>query len=154
MAMNIIRKFWNGFDFVLTLLANAGMVLLFLMMAAVCWEVFSRYFLDRGTTWVLEFSEYAILYMTFLGTAWLLREDGHVEMDIVVNALQPDTQRALKSVTSTLCALVCLALAWSGADVALDHLQRGLHQPTLMAPPNFPLYAVIPTGFSCSRFNS
>lgn len=145
--MNIIRKFWTAFDFVLTLLANAGMVLLFLMMIAVCWEVFSRYFLGRGTTWVIEFSEYAILYMTFLGTAWLLREGGHVEMDILVKALQPGTQRVLRSTTSVLCALVCLVLAWSGAEVAIDHLQRGLHQPTLMAPPDFPLFAVIPTGF-------
>jgi TRAP-type C4-dicarboxylate transport system permease small subunit len=146
--VHIIRRFWDVFDLVLKLLANAGMVLLFLMMISVCWEVFSRYFLGRGTTWVIEFSEYAILYMTFLGTAWLLREDGHVEMDIVVNALQPRTQRILRSITSLMCALVCLLLTWSGADVALDYLQRDLHRPTLMAPPQFPLFAVIPTGFS------
>ena len=143
----MIKKFWEGFDSILKLLANAGMVLLFLMMASVCWEVFSRYFLGRGTVWVIEFSEYAILYMTFLGTAWLLAEDGHVEMDIVVNYLAPGTQRILKSATSVICAAVCLALAWSGTGVALDHLQRGLHQPTLVAPPDFPLFAVIPTGF-------
>jgi len=143
----MMKKFWEGFDYILNLLAKAGMVLLFLLMASVCWEVFSRYFLGRGTVWVIEFSEYAILYMTFLGTAWLLSEDGHVEMDIVVNTLQPGAQRIVKSATSIVCAAVCLALAWSGTEVALDHLQRGLHQPTLVAPPDFPLFAVIPAGF-------
>ena len=76
--MRISKRFWDGFDWLLKLLANAGMVLLFLMMLSVCWEVFSRYYLGRGTAWVIEFSEYSILFMTFLGTAWLLRKDGHV----------------------------------------------------------------------------
>ena len=142
-----MKPFWQSFDSVLKWLANAGMVLLFLMMVSVCWEVFSRYFLGKGTTWVIEFSEYTILFMTFLGTAWLLKEDGHVEMDIVVNRLSSGKQRILQAGSSITCTLVCLALAWSGADVALDHLQRGLHQPTLVAPPDFPLFAVIPTGF-------
>ena len=140
-------KFWNGFDFVLKQLANAGMVLLFLMLVAVCWEVFSRYFLDRGTSWVIEFSEYSILFMTFLGGPWLLKKNGHVEMDIVVNYMQPGARQKLGFVSSLICALLCIVLAWSGADVALDYLQRGLHRPTLLAPPYFPLFAVIPLGF-------
>jgi TRAP-type C4-dicarboxylate transport system permease small subunit len=145
--MRISKKFWDGFDRLLKLLANAGMVLLFLLMLSVCWEVFSRYYLGRGTAWVIEFSEYSIFFMTFMGTAWLLRKDGHVEMDIVVKALQAKTQQALKATTSIVCALVCLLLTWSGAEVSLDYLQRDLHRPTLLAPPYFPLFAVIPTGF-------
>ena len=145
--MRLIKKFWDGFDAALKFLANAGMVLLFLMMMAVCWEVFSRYFLGRGTSWVIELSEYAILYMTFLGTAWVLQQDGHVEMDIVVNALQARTRRITRCSSSVICAVVCLLLTWSGADVAVDYLQRGQHRPTLMAPPDFPLFAIMPAGF-------
>jgi TRAP-type C4-dicarboxylate transport system permease small subunit len=141
------KKFWAVFDWALKLAANAGMFILFLMLISVCWEVFSRYFLGRGTVWVIEFSEYALLYMTFLGAAWLLKKEGHVEMDIVVTALQPGTRRVLKAVTSAICGLVCLMLAWSGADVALDYLERGLHRPTLVAPPAFPLFVIIPIGF-------
>jgi len=123
------------------------MVILTMMMLAVCWEVVSRYFLGRGTVWVTEFSEYALLYITFLGTAWLLRREGHVEMDIVTFRLKPKSQIYLKTFVSILGALLCLVLAWVGGDVALDHLRRGLHQPTLVGPPDFPLFAVIPVGF-------
>jgi TRAP-type C4-dicarboxylate transport system permease small subunit len=145
--VHYFKKFWDGFDVVLKLLANVGMVLLFLMLISVCWEVFSRYFLGRGTVWVIELSEYAIFCMTFLGTAWVLKEGGHVEMDIVVNALKPGARRKLSFATSLICAVVCLLLAWSGVDVALDYLQRGQHRPTLLAPPDFPLFAVMPVGF-------
>ncbi|MBW2609306.1 MAG: TRAP transporter small permease [Deltaproteobacteria bacterium] len=145
--MEKIKKIWNGFDFILSLLAVIGMVLLFMMMLAVCWEVFTRYFLGRGTIWVIELSEYTMLYMTFLGTAWLLKNEGHVEMDIIMAFLNPRTQRFLKVTTSIISGLLCLLLTWSGIEVAVDHLQRGLHQPTLVAPPDFPIFIVIPIGF-------
>jgi len=145
--MQSIKKFWSGFDRVLEIMANAGMVILFRMMIAVCWEVFSRYLLGRGTLWVIELSEYGLLFMTFLGTAWVLRNEGHVEMDIVIAALQPKTRRSLRLVTSIACAIVCLSLAWSGADVALDYFQRDLHRPTLMEPLASPIFAIMPIGF-------
>jgi C4-dicarboxylate transporter DctQ subunit len=145
--VNVIKKFWDGFDLLLKFLANIGMLLLFLMLVSVCWEVFSRYFLGQGTSWVIEFSEYSILFMTFLGGPWVLKKNGHVEMDIVVNAIRPDARQKLGVVSSLVCALLCALLAWSGADVAIDYLQRDLHRPTLLAPPYFPLFVVIPISF-------
>jgi TRAP-type C4-dicarboxylate transport system permease small subunit len=68
-------------------------------------------------------------------------------MDIVVNNMQPRARQKLGIAGSLICALLCVVLAWSGADVALDYLQRGLHRPTLLAPPYFPLFAVIPIAF-------
>jgi len=145
--MKLLMRCWKIFDGLLGFLAGIGMVLLTLMMLAVCWEVVTRYFLGKGTIWVIEFSEYTMLYMTFLGTAWLLRKEGHVEMDIVTITLSLRAQRILKIGTSVVAGLLCIVLMWSGAEVALDHLMRGLHQPTLLAPPDFPLFAIIPVGF-------
>lgn len=134
------------FDRITGLLALLGASLLTLMMLAVCWEVVSRYFLGRGIIWVIEFSEYNLLFITFLGTAWLLKKEGHVKMDIVLTRLNLKNQLLVNSVTSILGAILCLVIAWSGAEVAWDHLQRGLHQPTLIAPPDFPIFLIIPVG--------
>jgi hypothetical protein len=60
----------------------------------------------------------------------------------------PQRARLLfKTVTSWVGAAICLVLTYSGADVAFDHLQRGLHQPTPVEPPDFPLFGIIPLGF-------
>lgn len=134
------------FDRITRLLALLGASLLIIMMLAVCWEVISRYFLGRGIVWVIEFSEYNLLYITFLGTAWLLGREGHVKMDIVLTRLNPRNQSLVNSITSILGAVLCLVIAWSGAEVSWDHLQRGLHQPTLIAPPDFPIFVIIPVG--------
>jgi len=144
--MKLLTKGAAVFDRITGLLALLGASILTFMMLAVCWEVISRYFLGRGVIWVIEFSEYFLLYITFLGTAWLLKKDGHVKMDILLTRFKPKTQHLINSITSILGAILCLVVAWSGAEVAWDHLQRGLHQPTLIAPPDFPIFAVIPVG--------
>jgi TRAP-type mannitol/chloroaromatic compound transport system permease small subunit len=88
-----------------------------------------------------------MLFMTFLAAAWLLTKDGHVEMDIVVTRFNKRTQLMVRAVASWVGAAICLVMTYSGADVAFDHLARGLHQPTPVEPPDFPLFAVIPLGF-------
>jgi TRAP-type C4-dicarboxylate transport system permease small subunit len=123
------------------------MLILILMMLVVCWEVVSRYFMGRGTVWVIEFSEYALLYITFLGTAWVLKRGGHVEMDLMTVRLKTRTQAVIKGAVSILGAFLCFVFTWFGSVVALEHLARGMHQPTLVGPPDFPLLAVIPLGF-------
>jgi vacuolar-type H+-ATPase subunit I/STV1 len=53
----------------------------------------------------------------------------------------------VKGIVSILGGILCGVFTWFGAEVALDHLIRGLRQPTMMSPPDFPLLAVIPVGF-------
>ena len=144
--MKLLARGWIIFDRINGILALMGGILLIFMMLAVCYEVVSRYFLGGGIIWVVEFSEYILLYITFLATAWLLRKDGHVKMDIVLTRLKLKTQIIVNSITSIAGAITCLVIAWAGAEVAWDHLQRGLYQPTLIEPPDFPIFAVIPVG--------
>ena len=145
--MKITSRFWNLFDRINSVMAACGMAVLGFILLAVVWEVFTRYFLGKGTIWVEEIGEYSMLFMTFLGAAWLLKSDGHVEMDIVVTRFPQRTRLLFRVVTSWIGAAICLVLTYSGADVAFDHLQRGLHQPTPVEPPDFPLFAIIPLGF-------
>ncbi|MBW2609295.1 MAG: TRAP transporter small permease [Deltaproteobacteria bacterium] len=145
--MKLFIRFWRVFDFLLSFLAIMGMCIMTAMMLAVCWEVLSRYFLGRGTEWVIEFCEYALLYITFLGAAWLLKREGHVEMDLITIRLKQKMQTTIKGIVSILVAILCLLFTWFGSIVTLDHFRRGLHQPTAVGPPDFPIFAVIPIGF-------
>jgi len=145
--MKIVSRFWALFDRINSVMAACGMAVLGFILLAVVWEVITRYFLGKGTMWVEEIGEYSMLFMTFLAAAWLLKMDGHVEMDIVVARFSKRTQVIVRAVMSWVGAAICLVMAYSGADVAFDHLQRGLHQPTPVEPPDFPLFVVIPLGF-------
>jgi TRAP-type C4-dicarboxylate transport system permease small subunit len=135
------------FDRVISVFMFLAAVILAFLMISVCWDVMARTFVKRPLTWVLEFTEYGLLYMTFLSAAWVLRNEGHVTNDVFFARLSPKNQALFNTITSTVGAVVCLLLTWFGALVSWDKLQSGAYQPTPMEPPDFPIFAIIPLGF-------
>ncbi len=142
----LLTKASSAFDSVLGALNFLGAAILAFLMIAVCWDVIARSFAGKPLTWVLEFTEYGLLYITFLCTAWVLRNEGHVTSDLILSSLSPKTRAAFNTITSILGAVICLILTWFGAEVSWGKLQSGAFQPTAIQPPDFPIFVIIPTG--------
>lgn len=134
------------FDATLNIFALLSALLLAFIMLSICLEVVMRYFLNRPLVWVIEMSEYALLYITFLGTAWLLRREGHVTVDVLLVRLNPKSQAALGLFSSIIGIAISLVLIWYGSEVAWDHYQRGIFKPTVLQFPTAPILAIIPIG--------
>ena len=145
-GMKLVRGVTAIFDYIVSLCGTLVVVLLIFMMLAVSTEVVMRYFLNRPPIWVIEVTEYALLYITFLGAAWLLKREGHVKMDLVLNRLNPRTQTLVNIVTSVFGAIICLVLTWYGVKVTWDHFQLGSFLSTILRPPSFLIVAIIPVG--------
>ncbi len=92
---------------------------------AVVYEVVARYFFNRPTAWAVDFTEYALLYITFLGAAWALRERAHIRIEILTERLGPRPQLALGAVVSLLAAAVSAVLMWQGAEVTWEAYTKG-----------------------------
>lgn len=134
------------FDFILGALVYVAAGILAFIILAVCWDVLARAIAARPLPWVLEFTEYGLLYMTFLCTAWVLKNEGHVTSDLLISSLNKKTQIVMNTVTSIMGGLVCLILTWFGTAVSLEKLRMGSYQPTAMEPPDFPIFVIIPIG--------
>jgi TRAP-type C4-dicarboxylate transport system permease small subunit len=141
-----VRKVSAILDGTIGLLAFVAGVILIFVLLSVCAEVVMRYFLGRPIIWVTEVSEYSLLYITFLGAAWVLKRERHVKMELVLDRLNPKVQALVNTITSIVGAIICLALTYYGAQVTWDHFVRGLHTPTTLRPLLFPILAVIPLG--------
>ncbi len=128
------------------LLAYVAFVVLCLIIFSVCLEIIMRYFLNRPLIWVVELTEYALLYVTFLGAAWLLRQDGHVRVDVIVNLMSERWQARCSVFSSALGLLVSLVLTIFGVFVTCDHLVRGIYKPTVLEFPTGVVLAAIPLG--------
>ena len=144
--MKLLAKAGTIFDRTTNFLAFVAAVLIIFTMLSVSVDVFMRYFLQRPMIWVLEVTEIILLFITFLGTAWLLRREGHVKVDIVLSHLNPRTQTLLSIISSIIGIIVCVVLVWYGTQVSYDYIQRGLYEPTLLEIPKGPLLAIIPVG--------
>jgi len=85
-------------------------VLLCALVALVCLDVTARTFRLFPTPWSLDLSEYALYAITFLGAPWVLRENGHIAIELVVERLPPRGRAAARIASDALGALVCAAL--------------------------------------------
>jgi len=144
--MKLVKKFAAIFDRTNDSLMFLAVLVLVFIMLSVTAEVVMRYFLGRPLIWVVDFSEYGLVWITFLGTAWVLRRDGHIRMDLIISQLKPRTQLLLNIVTSVVGAGICLALSWYSAEVTWDHFVRGVSPLMMVDIPKAPVMAIIPIG--------
>jgi TRAP-type C4-dicarboxylate transport system permease small subunit len=87
-----------------------------------------------------------MLYVTFLGAAWLLKEEGHVRVDILLVLLKPKSGALLNSITSILGVIACSVLAFYGTWSTWLHYQKVLYTFTAMELLKWPFLIVIPFG--------
>ena len=144
--MNFLVNIGRILDKIMEIFAFlAGLILAFILLS-VCLEVFMRYFLNRPLQWVVELTEYALLYITFLGTAWLLKRGGHINVDIFLSLLSSRNRAGLKFFSSLIGIIVSFCLVWYGFAVSWEHFQDGIYNLTLLEFPKAPLLAIIPIG--------
>ncbi len=144
--MEAISKLGRVFDFAIDKMARLGDVILIFLMLSVCADVILRYFFNRPQAWIVEISEYLLLYITFLGAAEVLKNEGHVIVDILVARATPRTRATLGIISSVIGTFVCLVIFWFGTVETLDIFKRGVPNPSVLEFPKAPLVAIIPFG--------
>ena len=119
--MPFARTLYDGLINLLALIAAAMLVWL---MVSVVVSVGMRNAGLQPFAWLFTSAEYALLYMTMLGAPWLVREKGHVHIELVTAFLPPVLRRTLSRLIAGVCVLVCLILAWKGFDLVATNLER------------------------------
>jgi len=115
------------------------------MMITITLDVVLRNLGFQSSAHFFSFTEYALLMVPCLGAPWLVREKGHVYVEILMMYLKPRNRERLRFAVGLLCVAVCLVLAWYGADVTLhDYLGnekdvRSLDMPRWMVSGFIPL---------------
>jgi TRAP-type C4-dicarboxylate transport system permease small subunit len=127
-------------------LAALGAAIFAFITLAICVEVLMRYGFNRPLTWVVEVSEYALLWMTFLGTAWVLRQGGHVRVDILMQFFSPGALQVCGLVSAGSGILASLVLVLFGADATWVAFERGSFKSTGLNIPTWMVLIVIPVG--------
>ncbi|MFC2003515.1 TRAP transporter small permease [Chloroflexota bacterium] len=145
--MKLLARVTRIFDGLVDYLAATAGALILCAMLIVTLEVIMRYFLHRPQIWAVEFSEYILVWFTFLGATWILREGGHARLDMAVNQLSPRAQVLLGIISSIIGAVVCLLLIVYGTQVTLDLFLRGVTEvKSQILMPKAPLVMIIPIG--------
>lgn len=108
------------FDRVVNAFAWIAGALLIFQVVSVSTDVGSRYFFGESVRWVIALNEWSLLFIAFLGAAWLQQRGGHVRLDILVSRFGPGGRLASELFGLLLGICVCLVLVWYGGKVTWE----------------------------------
>ncbi len=93
--------------------------------------------------WLLEVSEYVLFASTFLAAPWVLRENAHVRVDLLLTALPRTVSRLLAGLADVLGLLISAVLTWYALRVTADALERGDLIFKELVVPEWPFFVVV-----------
>jgi TRAP-type C4-dicarboxylate transport system permease small subunit len=144
--MSFSRKFWATFDRLIDgMAALAGVILVFIT-AAVCYTIGMRYLFTKTTIWIIPFTEYALLWIVFLGTTWLLKDKGHITTDILYAHLDERAKRRLDCVMFFIGGLACAVMVFFGTGYVGECILKGVTDVRAVTVPKWIIFIIIPLG--------
>jgi len=144
--MKLLTKVSSIFDRFLDGMAYLAAVLIGFIIVGIITEVVARKVWLVPIPGMHEATEYSLVWIGFLVAAWLLREEGHVNIDLLLDRLKPETQALVNAITSALGVIVFLVITWFSVQIALGYLQGDVRIASVARPFKFPLYIIIPIG--------
>lgn len=131
----------------LTLTAILAGLLLFFITFSIGYAILTRAVRLPSPVWVTQFNEYALLWITFLGTAWVLARGKHVSVDLLTGQLNHGAKKYFRLVHSIIGTAVCGILLWYSCSVTWGQFQRGVTDVQAVDVPKYLVLVVIPIGF-------
>ncbi len=143
-----MRHLIRIYDGLLGLMALVAAFTLVWLMVSVVISVIMRNLGMQPFAWLFTSSEYGLLYMTMLGAPWLVREKGHVHIELVTAALPPALRRIVSRTVAAACVAVSLILAWYGLELFLTNIERNDFDVRAYFYPRWLLTITFPIAFS------
>jgi len=109
-------------------------------------QVVVRYVLRAPTIWQVEIAVYLLIAATFLGAPYGLKQNAHINIDILVTFLPERVRSRLDMFTSFVALLFCLFLAWRGCVMWWEAFEGGWKSSSLLSFPLIYPYALLPLG--------
>lgn len=136
--------------FVENLSAIAGGVASILIAVAiliVCQMVFIRYVLVGSAAWQTEVVTFSLVGATLLGSAWVLKERGHVAVNILTETTPPAIQRKMLFFSDMVVAVFALIMFWKGTQMTWEAWEGSWTTESIYEFPLWIPFIFMPLGF-------
>lgn len=143
-----MRYAQRGYLLLLNGMALLAAIMLVWLMVAVVLSVIIRNLGLQPSAWFFLSTEYAMFYLTLLGAPWLVRQKGHVHIELLTSVLPSPVLNVLSRGVSLLCVAVCGILAWKGLDLLLLNIERSDYDVRAFFVPKWILTIVFPISFT------
>ena len=142
--MRALLRLYFWLTAALAAVAGAIMVAIFL---AVILDVTIRDFGLTPFKATVPLAEYGLLYITMLGSPWLLRTKGEIIVESFRMVMPPRVRRVVEFLVYVVCAALCAILAWYALTQGIDSWHTGDGEQRAILVPNYYAYAPMFVGF-------
>ncbi len=111
------------------ILKNAMILLMAAMVAAVTWQVLSRYLVGSPSNWTEEVARFLLIWIGLLGGAWAYRARMHLGLDLLAQKLDGVGRKRLQTLSDVLVILFALTVLVGGGAMLMQ-LAYELNQTT------------------------
>lgn len=127
---------------------RAATLLMALIVPVMLFAIISRYVFDSPSDWAMELALMAFGPYFLLAGPHLLHERGHVNLDLVQNAVSPRTRRILDLVNYPVIIAFAAILLLYAVPFALRSFNYGETSYSSWNPPVWPIKAFVPVALA------
>jgi C4-dicarboxylate transporter, DctQ subunit len=138
-AGKIFDKINYWFSWVGGLLIVIAMIIIFV-------DVVMRYIWNKPSISVYYYSEYILLYSTFMAASYVLKIDRHIRVDIIYHFISNKAKIILYLISNLFGFIYTLFLFYLSSEMVYTAFLRGTKFSTPMEHYQFPVLAIIPFG--------
>ena len=120
-----------------------GVLLMFVLVLS---EVIRRYLFNAPTVWGTELTQMTFGAYVILSGGYILRWEGHVNVDILYSRLSDRGKAVLDIITFFLFFLFCGMMLWYGGALAWESISILERSDSAWHPPIYPVKMMIPIG--------
>ncbi|MEM7213509.1 MAG: TRAP transporter small permease subunit [Pseudomonadota bacterium] len=143
-------KAMRPFDWLCNALAVVAGVYLVAIMLGIVVSALART-VNLSGTWsshIFTFAEFGLLYIVMAASPWLVREKGHVFIELLTAAVPRSIQPGLSRFVSGLCVIICLVLVWYTWGATERAYRFGDAEMRSLDMPKFLLLGAMPICFA------
>lgn len=119
---------------------------LIIMTAIILYSIVGRIF-SLPVLWTNEVASFLIIYVTFLSAPWILQQNGHVQVDIIISKLNEKNTYMNRMLISVIGGFISIILFWYSLHFTFDSFQKGKDLFSMgIQWPEYILYLPIPLG--------
>jgi len=142
-----VKYLVKAYDGVVLGMAALAAFLMAAMMVVICLDVLLRNLGYQSSAHFFTFTEYALLMVPCMGAPWLVREKGHIYVEIMLMTLGERARARMTVAIGLVCIALCLVLAWYGFGIAWQDFVRSEKDVRSLDMPRWMVVVWIPIGF-------
>ena len=127
--------------------------LLCLMIFMTFFESVARYS-GYPTTWTMEFTEYALVYLVCLAISYAEKYGDHIRVDFFINLLPRKIKNYVEIFNYFCIILLTITLTYYGFKLSLKSFTFGVLSPTPLRVPLFLVQSILPIGMAMMAVKS